>query len=480
MNEPKQAATGNVLASLLDAADDAIITTDLDATIRSWNGSAARLYGYTAEEMVGQSMTRLLPEAQQAIVPANFARIRTGQRVEHFETVRVTKDGQLIEVSATLSPIRDDAGTPVGALSMSRDIRGRKRQDAALLVSQARWHALIESAVDGIVMIDDRGRIEAFNGAAERLFGYVEREVLGKNVHMLMPSPYRDEHDGYLARYQREGNARIIGIGRDVVGRRKDGTTFPLHLAVGEMSLEGERKFTGILHDLSSRVQLEEQMREQSALAKLGEMAAVIAHEVKNPLAGIRGAIQVIGSRLDAASPETEITREIVARIDALNRLIQDLLTFSRPPQPHPTQVDVAALIKATAELFGADPALGAIQVELTGSAPTVTADAGLLKIVLGNLLDNAAHAMKGSGTIRVSVGADDDRCSVVVRDTGAGMAPDVLDKAFNPFFTTKSRGTGLGLPTARRLVEAQGGSVRIECPPGGGTTVTVELPLHG
>src|SRR6185503_17403593 len=134
--------------------------------------------------------------------------------------------------------------------------------------------------------------------AAERLFRYTEAQVVGRNVNMLMPSPFHEEHAGYLKRYLSTGERRIIGIGREVTGLRQDGTTFPLHLSVGELSLGGEPKFTGILHDLSARVRMEEQLREQAALARLGEMAAVIAHEIKNPLAGVRGAIQVIGGRL--------------------------------------------------------------------------------------------------------------------------------------------------------------------------------------
>ncbi len=181
---------------------------------------------------------------------------------------------------------------------LDRDLPAdRVSLEERLRASEARWRAVVESAVDGIIVIDARGCIEAFNPAAERLFGYTEQEVTAQNVNMLMPSPYHEEHDGYLARYLATGMQKVIGIGREVTGRRKDGTTFPLHLSVGETSLAGERKFTGILHDLSARVAMEEQLREQAALARLGEMAAVLAHEVKNPLAAVRGAIEGIGSR---------------------------------------------------------------------------------------------------------------------------------------------------------------------------------------
>src|SRR5947208_1008621 len=200
--------------------------------------------------------------------------------------------------------------------------------------TQGPWRSIVESAVDGIVVIDAKGRIEAFNPAAERLFGYSEAEVIGQNVNVLMPSPYREEHDAYLSQYLTTGEKRIIGIGREVTGLHRAGTRFPVHLSVGEMAVNGERKFTGILHDLSARIRMEEQIREQTALARLGEMAAVIAHEVKNPLAGIRGAIQVIGGRLPKESRDAAVAKEIVNRIDALNELIKDLLLFARPPQP--------------------------------------------------------------------------------------------------------------------------------------------------
>src|SRR5204863_3675857 len=168
---------------------------------------------------------------------------------------------------------------------------------------------------------------------------------------LLMPSPYQEAHDGYLANYLDTGIAKIIGIGRDVTALRKDGRTLPVRLSVGELTISGERKFTGILHDLSTRVQMEEQLREQAALVRLGEMAAVIAHEVKNPLAAVRGAIQVIGKRLPAGSREAAVTTDVIARLDTLNQLVNDLLLFARSSNPRPIVMDVILVIQATASL---------------------------------------------------------------------------------------------------------------------------------
>ena len=467
-----------ILAAVSDASDDAIIVTDLDAVVVTWSRGATRLYGYTPEEMVGRSIGLLVPEGNRGEVSTMLQQARAGERT-CLDTVGRTKQGHVIDVAVTVSPVPGAGGAVTGAAVVARDVTRQRRDERALRATEARWRAVVESAVDGIIVIDAKGCIEALNPAAERLFGYAEAEALGRNVSMLMPEPYHSGHDGYLARYLREGAARIIGVGREVTGQRKDGTTFPLHLSVGEMSVGGERKFTGILHDRTSRVRLEEQMREQAALAKLGEMAAVIAHEVRNPLAGIRGAIQIISGRLPSDGQEAMIVREMLTRIDALGELMSDLLLFARPPQPKPVPIEIARLVSATVDLLKADPGVGRVVVAVEGSAPPIPVDPGLLRIVFLNLLVNGAHAMRGQGTITVSVTSSEDGCAVAFNDSGPGIPPDLRDKVFMPFFTTKSRGTGLGLPTAKRLVEAHQGTIRIDCPSGGGTTVTVRLPAH-
>ena len=347
-------------------------------------------------------------------------------------------------------------------------------------VDEARWRAVIDAAVDGIIVIDSHGSIEAFNRAAQQMFGYSEPDVLGKNVKLLMPEPDHSRHDGYIHRHLETGERRIIGIGRSVTGLRRDGGTFPVHLSVGEMELDGEKHFTGILHDLSSRADLEDRLREATALARLGEMAAVIAHEVRNPLAAVRGAIQVIGGRMPAGAADVAIIREIIARLDGLNDLIQDLLVFARPPAPKPVPTDVRALLTAVAEFLKRDPAFAALEVTVTGDAPPVPADPTLLTIVFQNLLINAAQAMHGRGAIEVSIGEAEGWHRVVVTDHGPGIPAEIRKSLFRPFKTTKSRGTGLGMATAKSLVGLHAGRISVECPEGGGTVVTVELPSAG
>jgi len=467
------------LQSIIDSAVDGIIVIDSRGRIEAFNRGAERLFGYPASEVIGRNVSMLMPSPDHE------------QHDGYLSRYLSTGEAKIIGIGREVTGRRRDGTTfplhlSVGEMSirgerkftgMLHDLTKRAQLDTQLRASEARWRAIVESAVDGIVVIDGYGRIEAFNPAAERLFGYAESDVVGKNVNILMPSPYHEEHDGYLSRYQATGVQKIIGIGREVTGLRRDGTVFPVHLSVGEMVIGGQRKFTGILHDLSARVRIEDQLREQSTLARLGEMAAVIAHEVKNPLAGIRGAIQIIGGRLPEGSKDAAITKEIIGRIDALNALMKDMLLFARPPSVRSAPVEIDRLVARTADLLSGDPAFKDVRVEIHGSVPPITADPELLQIVFQNLLVNGAHAMGGHGTIHISVKADNDSCLVAFNDTGPGIPPDILEKIFTPFFTTKSRGTGLGLPTAKRLIEAHHGTIAITCPPGGGTTVTIRLP---
>ena len=295
---------------------------------------------------------------------------------------------------------------------------------------------------------------------------------------MLMPSPDREQHDGYLHHYLTTGEQKIIGIGREVTGAAR--RTAPVSRSfVGRRDEvdDGKRSFTGILHDLSDRVVLEQRLAEQKSLAKLGEMAAVVAHEVKNPIAGIRGALQVITSRMPADQRDRTILLDIITRLDALNRIVQDMLMFARPRALRQEPIPLGPLLRDTASLIERDPIMLNLEIGVSGAAEIV-GDREMLQVVFQNILMNAAQAMDGQGQIDVAIADADGRCRVAVADRGPGMPEEVREKAFDAFFTTKHRGTGLGLPIAKRVVEAHGGAIQIDVPPAGGTTISVELPL--
>jgi PAS domain S-box-containing protein len=478
------AATATARAERLDAilntTVDGVIVIDANGTIESFNPGAQGLFGYPETEVIGRNVSVLMPSPEHEEHDSYLQRyLKTGEAKIIGVGRRVTgrrRDGTLFPVQLSVREMRIAGDRKFTGIL--QDLTKRVDLEGQLGASEARWRAVIDSAVDGIIVIDKYGRVESFNPSAERLFGYEAGEVLGRNVDMLMPSPYKEEHDTYLARYLATGRAKIIGIGREVLGLRKDGTTFPLHLSVGEITIAGERKFTGIVHDLSSRVQMEGQLREQAALARLGEMAAVIAHEVKNPLAGIRGAIQVFGSKMSQGGSHAPVLKEIVSRIDALDQMMKELLLYARPPQPKHAPTELISLVTATANLLAQDPAFQEVDVQVQGQAPPVSADAEMLRIVFQNLLINGGHAMKGKGRIRVAVDTIDSTCQIAFSDGGPGIPQEIREKIFTPFFTTKSRGSGLGLPTAKRFIEAHNGQIVVDCPPAGGTTVVIRLPM--
>lgn len=231
-------------------------------------------------------------------------------------------------------------------------------------------------------------------------------------------------------------------------------------------------------YEITARKLSEERLREQEALARLGQMAAVVAHEVKNPIAGIRGALQVIGARMPAESRDKPIVGDIIARLDALNGIVHDLLVFARPRQPRSAPVDLDPLIQNTYQLLHRDPNFANLEIEFPSVHAVAYADAELLQLVFTNILMNAAQSMGGTGRIQIGIERRPKLFVVSIADRGPGVPAEMREKVFEPFFTTKHRGTGLGLPIAKRIVEAHGGTVDITTPSTGGTVVFISLPV--
>jgi len=467
-----------ILRSLFESAVEGIIVIDAKGLIKAFNPAAERLFGYDADEVLGQNVSVLMPSPDREQHDRYLAHyLETGvPRIIGIgrEVQGRRKDGSTFPLHLSVGRMEID-GQPAFT-GILHDLTRRVEISDALRKSEERLRSIVESAVDGIVVIDDKGLIKAFNPAAERLFGYHISEVLGRNINMLMPSPDRERHDRYLQHYLNTGEQKIIGIGREVTGLRKDGTTFPVHLSVGEMVNSGRRSFTGILHDLSDRVILEQQLAEQKSLVKLGEMAAVVAHEVRNPIAGIRGALQVITSRMPVEQRDRPILLDIITRLDALNQIVQDMLMFARPRALRREPIHLADLLSETASLISHDSSMANLQIGVSGTG-TISGDREMLRVVFQNILMNAAQAMEGRGRIDVTVAQVNDRCRVTVVDSGSGMSAEVRAKAFDAFFTTKHRGTGLGLAIAKRIVDAHEGTIQVEPPSDGGTTISVELP---
>src|SRR5262249_7484610 len=263
--------------------DFAIFTIDKDARVVSWNSGAQQLFGYTEEEVLGQSFVIIFPPEDRALsVPEQELASAAANGRATDERWHIRKDGSRFFAIGVLAPIFDDDSRLRGFTKICRDITERKEAEIRIREAAVRLKAIVDTAVDGIITIDENGTVESLNFAAERLFGFSGDEVIGKNVKMLMPDPYRREHDGYLAAYVSTGQKRIIGSGREVVGLRKDGSTFPMDLAVSETRLGSRRIFTGLVRDITERKRLEEELRR--ADERKNHFLAMLAHELRNPL----------------------------------------------------------------------------------------------------------------------------------------------------------------------------------------------------
>ncbi|MFO1498713.1 MAG: PAS domain S-box protein [Verrucomicrobiota bacterium] len=262
------------LAALVASSNESITSESLDGIITSWNDGARRLFGYTAAEAIGRPVQMLVPPEQLATFQALRAKVQNGEEVINQEVVRVGKNGDRIEAAVTLSRINDGQGKPIGYSRITRDLRATRDSQRILGDKETFIRAIVETSIEGIITIDQDGTVESLNPAAVRLFGYAPEEVIGQNVKRLMPQPYRDHHDSYLANYRQTGQAKIIGIGREVIGRRKDGSTFPMDLSVAQMAINGKHKFAGFVRDISERKQAEARM--QQMLKELRDVKAAL------------------------------------------------------------------------------------------------------------------------------------------------------------------------------------------------------------
>jgi two-component system sensor kinase FixL len=366
-------------------------------------------------------------------------------------------------------------------------------------VAESRLAALLDAAVDAIILIDERGRITRFNHAAERLFGYAQAEVLAKNVSCLMPEPYQSQHDGYLGRYLRTGERRIIGIGREVLGLRKDGTTFPIELSVGEFRTSGEmlpvgaHGFVGIIRDLTERKAqtreaegLRARLTHVGRLGTLGEMVSGIAHEVNQPLTAISTYASACRRMVQAGTiggEELAATLDkISAQADRAGQVIRGLRALVRRRDEKREPLDINRLIRDVVKLFDFEVRQAGYQLvlELAEPLPATMGDAVQIQQVVLNLLRNGLDAMlerPGGDTLRIETAVENGRVEIRVTDSGPGLPPATVQRLFEPFFTTKPQGIGLGLSICKSIITAHRGELAGETAPAGGARFRVRLP---
>jgi len=336
----------------------------------------------------------------------------------------------------------------------------------------------IKSALDHAAIVattDVSGRITYVNDKFCQISGYSREELLGQDHRII--------NSGYHAKELIRDLWRTIAHGRvwhgELCNRAKDGHLYWVDTTIVPF-LDDRGKpyqYIAIRADITARKAAEERLTQQAALARVGQMAAVVAHEVRNPLAGIKGAVQILMSRRAAGDAELPVMGDIVARIDSLNELISDLMLFARPRPPRPAATELSPLVHDAITMVRRDPSAQAIEFSVEGEAVTATVDAEMVRATVLNLLLNAAQAMAGKGRIRITINRRGDNAAIEVRDSGPGIPPDIQREVFEPFFTTKARGGGLGLPIAKRTAEMHGGSLTLSCPPDGGTAVVLLVP---
>jgi PAS domain S-box-containing protein len=504
--------TAQRLATIVESSEDAILGYTLEGVLTSWNPGAERLFGYAAREVVGQSVDRLVPPERPDELPDILARLRRGERIEHYETQRVRKDGQRLDVSLSISPVRDATGQIVGAASIAHDITERKQAEeerARLLrqaeAAEAKFRGLLEGAPDSVVISGQDGQIALVNRQTERLFGYSRDELLGQPVELLVPERLRAVHAQDRASYQVEPRTRPMGLGMELFARRKDGSEFPVEISLSPVPSDAGLLAIASIRDITERkraeeervhlareqaarveaeaaakevralaASLEQRVRERTAAleaanAELSAFSYSVSHDLRAPLRAIDGFSQVLledyTSVLDEAGQDA--LRRVRAASQRMGELIDDLLQLSR--------VSLAPLRRKPVDL-------GRLAREVAGSlqqtAPerevewvvppelVVDGDARLLRGALENLLGNAFKFTGKQAQARIEVGVGEQGGEVVyfVRDNGAGFDMAYADRLFGAFqrlhAAAEFEGTGIGLATVQRIIHRHGGRI--------------------
>ncbi|RNI21994.1 sensor histidine kinase [Rufibacter latericius] len=490
------------LKAIIDTAIDGIITIDQRGTIETVNPAAARIFGYEPAEVIGQNIKMLMPEPDHSRHDGYIENYhRTGERKIigiGREVMGMRKDGSVFPFLLSISEVKlQDKIIFTGII---HDISQQKKAEQAQRESENKINSIIQAAVDGIITINDRGIMEMVNPSAARLFGYQEEELLGKNISLLMPEPDHSRHDGYIENYHRTGQRKIIGIGREVSGLKKDGTIFPLYLSISEVQLTDRKVYTGFIHDITKQKVSEERLRRYAAELErsnreLQDFAYVSSHDLQEPLRKI----QAFGDRLKMKEQanlsdqgKDYVDRMLNAAVRMQN-LINDLLTFSRVT----TKSKPFEKVNLDTILDGVLSDLE-ITIEKTGTVierfplPTLEAEPTQIRQLFQNLISNAIKFRKEDTTPVVRITSrngqrrahltstpGDEHVTIEISDNGIGFDEKYLDRIFNIFQRLeghKYEGSGIGLAICRKIAIRHGGDITARSKPGEGTTFVITL----
>lgn len=470
-------------------SDRALFLTSPDGVIASWNRGAELLTGWRAADAKGRSVALLYtpqdvaaggPMTDRNAAAASSAPMRK-------EAWRIRKDGSEFLADVTIFALRNPDGSIRGFGQSVYDITARKAVEQGLAQRELHVRSILATVPNAMIVIDEKGAMVSFSAAAERLFGYTEAEVIGRNVSMLMPNPDHDRHDHYISHYVATGERRIIGIGRIVVGRRSDGTSFPMELSVGEVNAEGHRIFTGFIRDLTAEQQAELRLKELqselihvSRVSAMGTMASTLAHELNQPLAAIANYMEAARDLLDRRDETNEaFIKEAVeeAAKEALRagQIVRRLRDFVARGEVAQHVENLPAMIEDASRLALAGARERGVRAffKLDPKASEAFVDRVQIQQVLVNLIRNGVDAIADRDVRDITVSTicePNGMIRVSVADTGAGLDPALAPQLFQAFASTKEGGMGLGLSICRTIVEAHGGRIWAEDNVGGGT----------
>ncbi|MBA4269512.1 MAG: hybrid sensor histidine kinase/response regulator [Methylobacterium sp.] len=480
------------IARILDSAN--VIVHGFDGVVTRWTSGSEGLYGWSRAEARGRAAHDLL----ETVFPQPFAEIVAHLKAHGVWTGELSqrrKDGTPVSVASRWVVAETDGESGTAIIETNVDVSDLRTMQAHLVAREAHLRSILDTVPEAMVVIDESGTITSFSAAAEKLFGFATSEVLGRNVRMLMPQPDRDAHDGYMDRYLETGQRRIIGYGRVVTGQKKDGTEFPMELAIGEARAAGRRIFTGFIRDLTSRHRIEEELRQAHKMEAVGQLTGGIAHDFNNLLTVISGNLEMIERRLTDDRARA-LLREAQSAAEDGAKLTAQLLAFGRKQPLNAKRADIGQLVSRFSDLLRR--ALGEtieLRMIVSGSPGPALVDASQLQNALLNLALNARDAMPRGGRLTVEISAaklDSDYASmypevrtgsyvlISITDTGVGMSSEVRKRAFEPFFTTKGvgAGTGLGLSMVYGFTKQSGGHVQLYSEVGQGTSVRLFLPV--
>ncbi len=468
------------LAAIVESSDDAIISKDLKGTITTWNGAATRMFGYTAEEVIGKSILVIVPPELHEEEAGILRRLATGERLEHYETVRLAKDGRRVEVSLTISPIRDRSGRVIGASKIARDVTEQRRLAAA----RFRLAAIVDSSDDAIVAKNLDGIITDWNGAATRIFGYEPHEIIGESILRLIPPDLQWEEPEILRRIA--AGQRIEHYETQRV--RKNGERFDVSVTISPIKDEKGRVIgaSKIARDVTDRKRAEAALIESEKMATAGRLAAAIAHEVNNPLEAITNLAYLLAKHTALPEEARMYANMLLNEVGRASEIAKSTLSFYRPTTAL-VEVKVEELLNSLLRVQREKLADRQLKVSTEYRATGLLAGSpSELQQVFANLLNNSVEASAPSGEIRIRTSEFRDRGGVphvriTFADHGSGIPPHLRQRIFEPFFTTKGHaGHGLGLWVTHSIVRKHGGYIRVRSstrPSRSGTAVSIVLP---